>query len=326
MSALPALALLRAHLDQRASAGERLVGLSKEARTAIRALIQNPIARRGDPSAMPASVAAFADAFAPEAPAPSVATAGPATAAAFASAFAPVAAPASPATHAPASPPQQRILEVAGTTLEEKLAHLAELAEADPVPRALGSLRHAMVFATGSPRSAIMFVGEAPGAEEEQQRQPFVGPAGQLLTKIIGAMGLKRPEVYISNICKFRPSSGPGQGTSNRAPTPEEMQACLPYLMTEIDLIKPQVIVALGATAATGLGIEGPVGKNRGRFHPISGTQVMVTYHPSYLIREEQRDGGLKAKRLVWEDMLAVMERLSLPISEKQRGYFRSAG
>ena len=168
-----------------------------------------------------------------------------------------------------------------------------------------------------------MFVGEAPGAEEEKLREPFVGPAGQKLTAIIKAMGLDRPKVYISNICKFRPAME-NQGSGNRKPSAEEMRACLPFVLKEIDLIKPKVIVALGATAAEGLGIPGTVGGLRGKFHSTSGIPTMVTYHPSYLLREEQTGDGIRAKRAVWEDMLKVMEKLGLPISEKQRGYFQA--
>ena len=211
--------------------------------------------------------------------------------------------------------------------MAEKLAHLAAMAAADPVPRSLGTLRETMVFAVGSPEARLMFVGEAPGAEEERQREPFVGPAGQLLTKIIeNAMGLQRAAVYISNICKFRPSMGEGQGSRNRQPTAEEMNACVQYIQTEIRLIRPTVIVALGATAATGLGLVGAVGRLRSRFHEVDGVPAMVTYHPSYILRQEQEGGGMIARRQVWEDMLMVMEKLGMPISEKQRGYFKPKG
>jgi DNA polymerase len=185
-----------------------------------------------------------------------------------------------------------------------------------------------MVFATGSPDAEIMFIGEAPGAEEEKQREPFVGPAGQLLTKIIQAMGLRRSDVYISNICKFRPKidDGKSQGSKNRPPTLGEMLSCQPFILAEINIIKPRIIVALGATASTGLGIEGTVGKLRGSIMDWRGTPLIVTYHPSYLLRREQEDGGgLREKRLVWEDMLRVMETVGLPITEKQRGYFLKA-
>lgn len=215
------------------------------------------------------------------------------------------------------------LLEPAGSTLEEKLAALRAMAETWEPARAMNSLRKTMVFAVGDPHARLMFVGEAPGAEEEKLREPFVGPAGQKLTAIIKAMGLERTQVYISNICKFRPAMD-NQGSGNRKPTAEEMRACLPFVLTEIDLIKPQVIVALGATAAEGLGIPGSVGSLRGRFHNTSGIPTMVTYHPSYLLREEKMGDGIRAKRQVWEDMLKVMEKLGLPVSEKQRGYFKS--
>ena len=223
-------------------------------------------------------------------------------------------------------PPETKkvgLIEVAGDTIEEKLAALRAMAETWEPARAMNSLRQTMVFAVGDPHARLMFVGEAPGAEEEKLREPFVGPAGQKLTAIIKAMGLDRPQVYISNICKFRPAMD-NQGSGNRKPTAEEMKVCLPFVLTEINLIQPQVIVALGATAAEGLGIPGSVGSLRGRFHSTGGIPTMVTYHPSYLLREEKMGDGIHAKRQVWEDMLKVMEKLGLPISEKQRGYFKS--
>lgn len=226
--------------------------------------------------------------------------------------------------HPPAAAKPAGLLDVPGTTREEKLAALRALAETWEPALSLGSLRQTMVFAVGNPHASLMFVGEAPGAEEEKLREPFVGPAGQKLTAIIKAMGLDRAEVYISNICKFRPAMD-NQGSGNRKPTPEEMRACLPFVLTEIDLIQPKVIVALGATAAEGLGMPGSVGGLRGRFHSTSGIPTMITYHPSYLLREEKMGDGMRAKRQVWEDMLKVMEKLGLPISEKQRNYFKTA-
>ncbi len=220
------------------------------------------------------------------------------------------------------SPVMPQSIEVKGGTKEVKLARLAQLAEDHPAPRALGTLRGTMVFAVGNPDAAIMFIGEAPGAEEERQRQPFVGPAGQLLTKIIGAMGLARDQVYITNICKFRPATD-NQGSDNRKPTPEEMRACLPFVLAEIDVVQPKVIVALGGTAAEGLGILGPVTKNRGRDHFIKDTPVVVTFHPSYLLRQEKDGRAIQAKRQSWEDMLSAMERAGLAITEKQRGFFK---
>jgi DNA polymerase len=214
------------------------------------------------------------------------------------------------------------LIEVPGDTREEKLAALRTLAETWEPALSLGTLRQTMVFAVGNPQARLMLVGEAPGAEEEKLREPFVGPAGQKLTAILKAMGLARSDVYISNICKFRPAMN-NQGSANRKPTAEEMRACISFVMTEIDMIRPEVIVALGATAAEGLGIPGAVGSLRGRFHATEGIPTMVTYHPSYLLREEQTGDGIRAKLQVWEDMLKVMEKLEMPISEKQRGFFR---
>ena len=162
------------------------------------------------------------------------------------------------------------------------------------------------------------------------QGEPFVGPAGQLLTKMIGAMGLERGEVYIGNIMNWRPELPPrpdGTQAGNREPTPEEMAFCLPFITAQIGVVAPVVIVALGATATRGLlGAHGfrTLGEARGRWHDYRGTPLRVTYHPSYLLRKEVegRAAASRAKRAAWEDFLAVMERTGLPISEKQRNFF----
>lgn len=182
----------------------------------------------------------------------------------------------------------------------------------------LAAARRNVVFGVGALDARLMFVGEAPGADEDAQGEPFVGRAGELLTKIIRAMGLTREAVYIGNILKCRPDT-PGQASGNRKPTPEEMQTCLPYLHEQIDVIRPEVIVALGATAVEGLlGRTAGITRIRGQWHTYRGTLLMPTYHPAYLLRK-----SLPAeKRRVWEDMLQVMERLRLPISEKQRNFF----
>ena len=204
-------------------------------------------------------------------------------------------------------------------TVEEKLAYLRARAENWAPARRLGSLRETMVFAVGNPHARLMFVGEAPGYDEERLREPFVGKAGQKLNGILKAMGIERGEVYISNICKFRPSMGERQGTANRAPSEEEIAACLPLVLAEIRAIRPACIVCLGATAARGLlGSASSVSSLRGKWFECQGVPVRVTYHPSYLLRNE----SLSARRAVWEDMLAVMEQLQMPISPKQRGYF----
>jgi DNA polymerase len=166
-----------------------------------------------------------------------------------------------------------------------------------------------------------MFVGEAPGADEDQQGEPFVGKAGQLLTRIIQTMGFTRDTVYIANILKCRPDT-PGRTIGNRKPTPEEMKTCLPYLLAQIDIIQPQVMVALGATAVEGLfGRTVGITRLRGQWQTFRGIPVMPTYHPAYLLRNE----ALGEKRKVWEDMLQVLERLGRPINEKQRNYFLKA-
>ena len=194
-------------------------------------------------------------------------------------------------------------------------------------PRELGTLFDTVVFASGNPSAGIVFVGEAPGAEEEKQKKPFVGPAGQKLEQILKAMGLSRDEVYISNIVKFRPKKGDGrfQGSSNRTPTQEEMASCLPFIRAEIEVLRPRVIVALGRTAAEGL-LEkgGALAAFRNATHHFADIPVIVTYHPSYLLRQEaaSAEEGKLAKRQVWEDMLRVMEIVGLPISEKQRRSF----
>jgi DNA polymerase len=185
----------------------------------------------------------------------------------------------------------------------------------------LASSRRNVVFGVGDLNAQLMFVGEAPGADEDQQGEPFVGKAGQLLTKIIQTMGLERDSVYIGNILKCRPDT-PGQSAGNRKPNPEEMQTCIPFLHEQIDLIRPKVIVALGATAVEGLlGKTIGITKLRGQWRTYRGTPLMPTYHPAYLLRNQ----ALSEKRRVWEDMLQVMERLALPISDKQRNYFLKA-
>ena len=182
----------------------------------------------------------------------------------------------------------------------------------------LASSRRNVVFGVGSLEAELMFIGEAPGADEDEQGEPFVGKAGQLLTKIIQAMGLTRDTVYIGNILKCRPDT-PGQSAGNRKPTAEEMNTCIPYLHEQIDLIRPKVIVALGGTAVEGLlGKTLGITKLRGNWRTYRGTPLMPTYHPAYLLRNQ----APSEKRRVWEDMLQVMEKLGLPISERQRAFF----
>lgn len=183
----------------------------------------------------------------------------------------------------------------------------------------LAASRHSVVFGVGDPSARILFVGEAPGADEDLQGEPFVGRAGELLTKIIVAMGLSRESVFIANILKCRPDT-PGQSSGNRKPRPDEMATCFPWLESQIDLVQPQVIVALGATAAEGLLGKGNAGitQLRGSWQSHRGIPVMPTYHPAYLLHNQT----LSDKRKVWEDMLLVLERAGYPVTAKQRGYF----
>jgi DNA polymerase len=181
-----------------------------------------------------------------------------------------------------------------------------------------------VVLGVGNLDARIFFCGEAPGAEEEVQGEPFVGPAGQLLTKMIQAMGLKRSDVYIGNIMNWRPDLPTPDGQAqigNRPPTEEEMIYCLPYLRAQLEIVNPEIIVALGSTAAQGLfgyGSFKTLGEVRGRWKPFAEKPVMVTYHPSYILRNPTN----RSKRAIWEDLLKVMERAALPISEKQRSFF----
>ncbi len=195
---------------------------------------------------------------------------------------------------------------------------------ADPTCQASVRPGKKVVLGVGSLEAKIMFVGEAPGAEEEIQGEPFVGPAGQLLTRMILGMGLKREDVYIGNIMNWRPQMPTVDGreqVGNRPPTEDEMRYCLPYLRAQIEVVNPELLVALGSTAAQGLlgfGSFKALGDIRGQWHSFAGKPLMVTYHPSYILRNQSN----RSKRMIWEDLLKVMERAALPISEKQRGYF----
>ena len=160
--------------------------------------------------------------------------------------------------------------------------------------------RRQIVFGVGNPEADLMFVGEAPGRDEDEQGIPFVGRAGQLLTKIIEAIGLKREDVYIANVIKCRPPE-------NRNPEPDEVETCEPFLFQQIDTIRPTVIVALGTFAARALlRTLDPISRLRGRVYDYRGAKLMPTFHPAYLLRNPS------SKREVWEDMKRVRELLKL--------------
>lgn len=239
---------------------------------------EEPALATGEPAPATTGIAAAATASAP-APAAELPRAAPPTQ--------PVPAGPPPTTEPPPSP-------------EERAAALAAVArEAESCERCkLCRGRTTVVFGTGDPDADLMFIGEGPGAEEDRQGLPFVGPAGQLLDKIIQAIGLERPQVYIANIVKCRP---PG----NRDPQPDEAAACRPFLERQIELVRPKVIVALGRVAAQALlGNDLPLGRMRGRWFTVQGVPTMVTYHPAALLRNRHW------KRPTWEDMQAVRDRL----------------
>jgi len=165
---------------------------------------------------------------------------------------------------------------------------------------ALHKGRHNLVFADGDANARLMFVGEGPGADEDAQGLPFVGRAGQLLNNMIAAMGLKREQVYIANVVKCRPPN-------NRTPDPGEANTCMQFLWRQIDVVRPQVLVALGATAATYLlGHRQPLAGLRGRIHAVRGSSLIVTYHPAYLLRDPRQ------KKEAWADLQIAMRELGL--------------
>ena len=229
----------------------------------------------------------------------------------------PPVAPVRAAPRLPALPP----LSAAGQSKAERLAALHGPALVCTKCPHLAESRTQVVFGVGNPEAELMFVGEAPGEDEDRQGEPFVGKAGQLLTKIIEVMGFPRETVYIANVLKCRPNMPPGE-SGNRKPTGAEMSTCLPYLEAQIEIIQPKVLVALGNTAMEGL-LQStvPMAQLRGRWHEFRGIPMMATYHPAYLLRNQ----SVTEKRKVWEDMLLVLEKLGRPVSEKQQAYFTKA-
>lgn len=164
--------------------------------------------------------------------------------------------------------------------------------------------RKQIVFGTGNPNAELMFVGEGPGADEDQQGEPFVGRAGQLLNDMIRAMGLKREDLYIANVVKCRP---PG----NRTPEREECETCMPFLLRQIAAIQPKYIVALGAVAAKNLlGVNDSMSNLRGRWYDFRGSRLLVTYHPAFLLRDPRQ------KKEAWKDLQMVMKAMGLPLSK----------
>ncbi|MBZ5566534.1 MAG: uracil-DNA glycosylase [Acidobacteriia bacterium] len=165
--------------------------------------------------------------------------------------------------------------------------------------------RKQIVFGVGNPRAELMFIGEGPGADEDQQGEPFVGRAGQLLNKMIEAMGLKRSDVYIANVVKCRP---PG----NRTPERDECETCMPFLLRQVETINPRVIVALGAVAAKNLlQMNSSMGELRSRSYDFRGSKLFVTYHPAFLLRDPRQ------KSEAWKDLQQVMKFMGLKVSQR---------
>jgi len=225
-----------------------------------------------------------------------------------------------PTLTAPVTPPLQTA-PLPPSRIGDKAARFEELRTrvlvCEKCPHLVQS-RTQVVFGVGNIDAELMFVGEAPGEDEDLQGEPFVGKAGQLLTKIIETMGFERNDVFIGNVLKCRPDMPHGT-SGNRKPKSDEMKVCLPYLIEQIGIIRPRILIALGATAMEGLtGNTEPMNRQRGRWFEFEGIPLMATYHPAYLLRNQ----SLSEKRKVWEDMLLVLERLGKTVSAKQRGYF----
>jgi DNA polymerase len=288
-----ALTAITDELRRLKAAGVSTISVSDEGLAALR----NSIERRPSP---PAPKQAATSAAAPKAAAPS--------------ADVPAAA---------VAPPPPTVVLPAGDK-KTRWEALRQIVLEDPYCKSKLRPGKKVVLGVGSLDAEIMFIGEAPGAEEEIQGEPFVGPAGQLLNKMIGAMALSRENVYIGNIMNWRPDLPVGVGgvqSGNRPPTESEMAHCLPYLRAQIDIVNPKLLVALGATASKGLlghRTFGALAEVRGRWHDFGGRPLMVTYHPSYVLRNPINS----TKRLIWEDLLKVMERANLAVTEKQRGFF----
>jgi DNA polymerase len=309
----PVLKLMQSHLEGRLRSGEKRLWLTLEAADALREIV------RMKPRPRPALPVTAAPVAAP----------APVAVEKVVSLRTEPDLPMEPGIK-PEEHPQRLVLPDAvrsGTmdlAKESRLAAVRAKAELGTAARALGTLRDRMVFGTGSTEAEIVMVGGAPGAEEEAAGEPFAGSSGMLLGKILKAMGLERSKVYLTLLCKYRPKPEAGE-SGERNLTAEEGASCLEFVKEEIAVIRPRVVVLLGDIPFAGLlGRWGGVMQGRGKFYDLNGIPVMATLDPSYL-QEREADGPEAAnaeKRKLWEDMLMVMEKLDLPISPKQRGFF----
>lgn len=216
------------------------------------------------------------------------------------------------ATIAPLAP-----LQTQGSTKAERLADLRRQLQDYPRSRGLAQLRETLVFSQGNPDAKLVFIGESPSHHDEQQGHPFAGPVGEKFDAILKAMNLSRAEVYLTHLVKFRPATK-NQTTNNRAPSAEEIAAFVPVLVHEMSIIAPTAIITLGSVPTTTLcSTSESLDSLRGTWHEWQGIPLRASDSPSFLL-----SAANAKKRKFWEDMLAAMEHLNLPISEKQRGFF----
>lgn len=317
MDPADAIHLLLAELRRRRSEGVRSVDLSAEGEAALADLL-----RRAKGGASADSVPAAAESRREAAPArPAFRPAEPEPRAKAEPMPAKPSAPVAPKVDDAALPPPPAVALPESGDKPTRLAALREavLACAECARQRGPSARP--VFGAGDPDAAVLFVGEAPGAEETASGEPFVGPSGQILAKAVAAMGLAKEGAYLTYLMRWRPLMANALG--DRPPTAREAAFCLPYLRAEIAVVRPRVVVALGNSAMNGLlGLEGEralrITRQRGTWLDLDGVPVMPTYHPSYLLRNP----SAAAKREFWSDLLAVMERAGLPISDRQRGFY----
>ena len=298
-----ALDILLDELKRQKAAGVRRVSITADSLAALKALAGTP--------ATPASALAPAPAKAAPAPAPAR------PAAASSSAPVAVAAP-KPAVAAPASPiPDAPIFTLAAGTKAERMQALRQLVEACAETKKHLVAPQRPLLGHGSLDAKVVFVGEAPTIGEMEAGQAFAGESGELLQKILGAAAINQADCYFAPVMVWRPE--PPTQYGKRPPTARELAFNLPYLRAQIDVISPRVVVALGAQAFEALHGRTPtITQARGQWFDLGGVPLLATFHPNYLLHSP----SASAKRTVWEDFLLLMEKLGLPISEKQRGFF----
>lgn len=309
------LEVLLAELRRLRADGVETIGLSDESQAILRGL-----SGRAVPA--PTARASTSVAGAPSSPAARPSTPIPPEATAYRRE--PVQAPApkrvaqAPKVDDSAVPEPPAVEAPRSGTKTERLAALEAVVQACPECRRHLKSGAQPIFGAGHPEADIVFVGEAPGEEDERAGQAFVGPTGELLDRAIKAMGLSRDRVYVTHVMKWRPETPTGFGS--RTPTTREMSFCSPYLRAQLAIIRPKVVVALGGTVFHTLtGDAARITEARGHWREVDGLPLLPTFHPSYLLKNPSQ----APKRQFWEDLLAVMEKVGMPISEKQRGFFR---